>query len=111
MLARRRLSSVRLFVFTCGPEGAIAFGPDGEITRVPGERVIVADTVGAGDSFAGGLLTALADDGLADSIVLAAAPADRLASALRQAVLVSAMTCERAGADPPTRAELDTRGS
>lgn len=96
-------------VFTCGPEGAIAFGRDGEIARVPGERVIVADTVGAGDSFAGGLLTALADDGLADSIALAAAPTDRLASALRQAVLVSAMTCERPGADPPTRAELDKR--
>jgi fructokinase len=96
-------------VFTCGADGAVAHGPDGELARVPGEPVVVADTVGAGDSFAGGLLAALADDTLAAPQALASATADRIEAALRQAVLVSAMTCERPGADPPTRAELDAR--
>jgi fructokinase len=76
---------------------------------VPGRPVVVADTVGAGDSFAGGLLVALAEDKLAEPGALAAAAPDRIGAALRQAVLVSAITCERPGADPPTRAELDAR--
>lgn len=98
-----------IVVFTCGAAGAVAFGRDGELLRVPGVPVTVADTVGAGDAFAGGLLAALADDGLATPAALVGAPSERIAAAVRQAVLVSAMTCERPGADPPTRAELDAR--
>jgi fructokinase len=71
--------------------------------------VTVVDTVGAGDAFAGGLLAALADDGSATPGALTGAAPERIAAALRHAVLVSAMTCERPGADPPTRAELDAR--
>lgn len=94
-------------VVTLGGEGALAFGEDGELARVPGEPITVADTVGAGDSFTGGLLGALADrdvrgaDGLRDRALIAAA--------VREAVVVSAITCERSGANPPTRAELDAR--
>lgn len=96
-------------VLTCGAEGAVAFGPDGELARVPGRPVVVADTVGAGDSFAGGLLAALAHDALIDPGQLATATPDRIGSALERAVHVSALTCERPGADPPTRAEVDAR--
>jgi fructokinase len=71
----------------------------------------VIDTVGAGDAFTGGFLTALCDGGLASPSAVAAAVTDggALVAALRFAVAVSAMTCERAGADPPTRAELRAR--
>jgi fructokinase len=55
------------------------------------------------------LLAALADDALIDPAELTNAAPDRIESALRRAVLVSAITCERPGADPPTRAELDAR--
>jgi fructokinase len=96
-------------VFTRGATGAVAFGADGELARVPGHPVVVADTVGAGDSFAGGLLAALAADALIDPAELATATPERIRSALRRAVLVSAITCERPGADPPTRAEVDAR--
>jgi fructokinase len=92
-----------LVVVTLGGEGAVAFGADGELARRPGESITVADTVGAGDSFAGGLLAAL---GAIAPSELGSADLD---AALAQAVLVSAMTCERHGADPPTRAELDER--
>ncbi len=44
----RRLP-IPLKVLTLGPEGAVAFLGEGEV-RVPGERVSVVDTVGAGDA-------------------------------------------------------------
>ena len=99
-----------LVVVTRGSDGAIAFGPGGELARQPAPRITVADTVGAGDSFAGALLSALAGTGLAAPADLARAVADRdarLEQVLRVAVAVSAFTCARPGADPPTRAELD----
>jgi fructokinase len=73
--------------------------------------VEVVDTVGAGDSFSGGLLAGLADRGIASPAALRAALSDAsvITAALAEAVLVSAMTCEAAGADPPTRAEFDAR--
>jgi fructokinase len=91
-----------LTVVTLGAEGAVAFGRDGELARCPGRAITVADTVGAGDSFAGGLLNALADAELATPQALAAAGADKIGAALDFAVTVSALTCQRAGAEPPT---------
>jgi fructokinase len=98
-----------LVVVTLGGDGAVAFGRDGEVARRPGERITVADTVGAGDSFAGGLLAALVDVQLTTPAALAAADGDTVGAAVAQAVLVSAITCERTGANPPTRAELEAR--
>jgi fructokinase len=92
----------RAVVVTLGRDGAVAYGADGELTRQPGLAITVADTVGAGDSFAGGLLAAIGD-AVPDSLP------ERIGDALEQAVVVSAMTCERHGANPPTRAELDER--
>lgn len=101
-----------LVVITRGADGAVAYGASGELAACPAPRIVVADTVGAGDSFAGGLLAVLVAAGLADPAGLAdaARPGDpRLAGVLRSAVTVSAITCERPGADPPTRAELAAR--
>lgn len=99
-------------VVTRGEAGAVALGSAGELVSVPGLPITVADTVGAGDSFAGGLLAALGALGLDSpgALEVAAAARDpRLAAALRQAVTVSAMTCERPGADPPTAGEVAAR--
>jgi fructokinase len=98
-----------LVVFTLGGDGAVAFGTDGERARCAGRQITVADTVGAGDSFAGGLLAALADAQLARPQALAGATVEHIGAALEQAVAVSAITCERRGAEPPTRAELTAR--
>jgi fructokinase len=100
-----------LVVVTYGAAGAAAFADGVEVARRPGLEIVLADTVGAGDSFSGGLLAALADGGIASPAALRAARADPsvVDAALAQAVLVSAMTCEAPGADPPTRAAVDAR--
>lgn len=100
-----------LVVVTFGAAGAAAYAGGVEIARRPGVAITLADTVGAGDSFSGGLLTALADRGVATPADLRAALADPrvVTAALEYAVLVSAMTCEAPGANPPMRAEVDAR--
>ncbi len=98
-----------LVVITRGAAGAVAFGPDGPLAEIPGQPITVVDTVGAGDSFAGGLLWALGAAGLGTPDALRGAVTDRhdeVRAVLRTAVAVSAMTCQRAGADPPTAQEL-----
>lgn len=98
-----------LVVMTRGPEGCLAYTTDGTQVAVAGARVEVVDTIGAGDSFESGLLSGLADaDALRPSRVAGLA-VDVIERILRRAVLASAMTCQRAGADPPSRSELDAR--
>jgi fructokinase len=66
--------------------------------------VEVRDTVGAGDAFGAGFVAAWHDAGRSR-----AATADHaaLVDAVRVAVRVGALTATRAGAEPPTRAELE----
>jgi fructokinase len=91
-----------LVLVTDGRGPVIAVLPD-RILEIPVPEVAVVDTVGAGDAFGGAFLArwvelglgraALADPGLVDG-------------AVRLAVEVAAVTCSRAGADPPRRDEL-----
>jgi fructokinase len=69
--------------------------------------VTIADTVGAGDSLAAGLLAGLLDAGVTSRGELEALPDERLLALVDDAVLVAALNCTRVGADPPTRAELE----
>ena len=48
-----------LVVVTRGGDGAVAVRPDGTTLEVPGVPVVVADTVGAGDTFSGVLIDTL----------------------------------------------------
>jgi fructokinase len=91
-----------LVVITDGADGAIAYRPGAGPLRRRGRAVEVVDTIGAGDSFTAGLLGALVRRGLDDPDHLAAMPDTALAEVIDEAVLVSSVTCERAGADPPT---------
>jgi fructokinase len=93
-----------LVVVTFGPDGSAAFTKRGE-SRAGGLRVKVADTVGAGDAFMSGLLARLGELQLLERERLEAMP-DELGEVLEHATRVSAFTCTRAGAEPPTRAEL-----
>ena len=70
-------------------------------------RVTVADTVGAGDSLAAGLLCGLLEAGVTTRAALEALPDEDLLRVVDDAALVAALNCTRVGADPPTRAELD----
>jgi fructokinase len=98
----------RFCVATLGESGAIAY-LGGERLSVTAPKVVVVDTVGAGDSFTSALLAAMDRDGGLG----AGAPApsrDRLAAWLAFAAAASAITCTRKGSDPPTRREMAERG-
>jgi fructokinase len=100
-----------LVVITAGASGCLARRPGGPPLRAAGHSVDVADTIGAGDAFASGLLSGIADAGaLSPGAVAALSDAD-VADVLDRAVLVSAMTCRRSGADPPTREEYEQEAS
>jgi fructokinase len=93
----------RLVVVTLGVEGAVGVCADAEV-RVTARRVKVVDTIGAGDAFGAALLAWLHDHGrLTRDLRL---QRDELRAALEFACLVASITCTRAGADPPWRAEL-----
>lgn len=101
-----------LVVVTLGGEGAVAVTAGGEV-HVPAAPVTVADTVGAGDSFTAGLLDGLWDEGLLGGParpLLRTVPAAVVERVVRRATLAAAVTVSRAGANPPTRAELDAVG-
>jgi fructokinase len=95
-----------LVVVTDGADGASAYRPAREPVRRPGRRVTVVDTVGAGDAFTAGVLTGFARRRLHRPTRLEAIPDGTLADIIDEAVLVAAITCERAGADPPRLHEL-----
>ncbi len=97
-----------LVVVTRGPDGAAALTGTGRYEEVPGRPVDVVDTVGAGDAFTSGLLAWLDAHGRLDDRDALRDLADDgdVAAALTQAVTVAAITCTRAGSDPPTREEL-----
>jgi fructokinase len=80
--------------------------PGGQVVHRETPRVRVADTVGAGDSLAAGLLSGLLADGVTNRAELDALPDERIAELLDDAAQVAAFTCTRVGADPPRRAEL-----
>ncbi len=90
-----------LVVVTDGPHGALVFRPGAAPAHRPGRQVRLADTIGAGDAFTAGLLGALARRGLHTPARLAGCSAARLGDAADEAILISALTCERIGADPP----------
>jgi len=95
-------------VVTFGGRGAAAVCAAGEV-EVTAPPIVVVDTVGAGDSFMGGLIDHLAGAGLLGAHArqrLRAIPADGVAAMLEHAVRIAAITCSRAGANPPTKAEL-----
>ncbi|GAA1488976.1 carbohydrate kinase family protein [Brachybacterium sacelli] len=97
-----------LTVMTRGGEGAVAFARSGRVQVSP-VTVKAVDTVGAGDTFSAGVLDALAAKGLLGADrreQLAAIPSDDLATVLRRAASLAAITVSRAGANPPWSHEL-----
>ena len=64
------------------------------------------DTIGAGDTFQGALLVALREMQAIATPDLVALDIAKLQKALAFAVTCAAVTCSRAGADPPRRSDL-----
>jgi fructokinase len=88
-----------LVVVTFGDKGLVGFRKN-ETISVEAKKVVVADTVGAGDTVGAILVEAIIEDGL-DKLVK-----DRLASMLERAAKAAAITVSRTGALPPGRDEI-----
>ena len=97
-------------VITRSGSGASAYTSGGLIVHRPAREVIVADTVGAGDSFTAGLIASLIRRDVYSPARLAQCPADQLAGALDDAILVASINVQRRGNDPPTLADLAAAG-
>jgi len=98
-----------LVAITAGADGVVAVANRTGTVRRPARQVAVVDTVGAGDAFTSALLAGLYRRGLLGAdrrAALAAITEEQLVEALDDAVLASAITCTRRGADPPRLAEL-----
>ena len=104
--ARWSRLGANLVVVTDGAEGATAYRGTRAPLHRPGRRVTVVDTIGAGDAFTAGLLTGLVRRHLHRNRRLEGISDGTLADIIDEAVLVSAITCEREGADPPRLEEL-----
>ncbi|MFD6288214.1 carbohydrate kinase [Streptomyces sp. NPDC060205] len=93
-------------VITRGGDGLTAFTRDGGEYSVPGEPVDVVDTIGAGDTVNAALLHGLAARDALSGAGPAGLGADGWADLLRFAARAAAITCSRAGAEPPYAHEL-----
>jgi fructokinase len=88
-----------LVVVTFGDKGLAGYRKNEKIS-VDAKKVVVADTVGAGDTVGAILVEAIIDDGL-DKLVK-----DRLAAMLDRAAKAAAITVSRTGALPPGKDEI-----
>jgi fructokinase len=95
-----------LVVITRGIKGAQAWHEAAGAVEVQAPVVNVVDTIGAGDSFQAALLFALRAIGRIGAQSLAQANAEELRRVLSFATGCAAITCGRAGADPPRVAEV-----
>ncbi|MBE1876321.1 carbohydrate kinase family protein [Myceligenerans pegani] len=106
---RRWAAGGAVVVGTRGAEGALLVTARGELD-VPGRRVDVVDTIGAGDAFMGGLIHGMVARGLVGAdrrgALHGTAPGD-WSGVVALAAEVAARTVARSGANPPWLAELD----
>lgn len=91
-------------VVTRGRHGASWYGAAGRVD-VPAVAVAVADTIGAGDTFAAAILDGLWAAGALGGRITGLTR-DEIEAVLRHAARAAAVTVSRPGADPPYRHEL-----
>ena len=88
-----------LVIITKGSYGIIGVTKD-DVVSVPGVKIDVVDTVGAGDTVGAIVVEAIVERGL--EVITG----DVLREVLVRATKAAAITCSRAGANPPTRDEI-----
>lgn len=102
-----------LVVVTHGGRGSTALLPHGHRVEVRAPVVTVVDTVGAGDSYMSGMLSALHRHGLVGARRrhdLYAMAASEVTAILDFSTSLAAITVSRAGANPPHLAEVSAAG-
>ncbi|MGN8027480.1 carbohydrate kinase family protein [Microbacterium sp. 22242] len=98
-------AGAKLVAVTHGAAGS-ALHTATERVAVPARSTIAVDTIGAGDSYMSGMIAAIIERvGIADALA-GALSAERLAEIGAVAAATSSLTVARAGAMPPTAAEL-----
>lgn len=93
-------------MITRGGDGLTVFTRGGARYDVPGERIDVVDTIGAGDTVNAALLHGLAAWDALSVEAVAGLAEDAWHRLLRFAARAAAVTCSRAGAEPPYASEL-----
>jgi fructokinase len=90
-----------LVVVTRGANGIMGYTSEGRV-EVPGVKVDVVDTVGAGDTVGAIVVEAMLTHGLVEL------RGELLRGVLARAAAAAAITCSRKGAQPPFKHELPT---
>ena len=99
-VAKRWISDgAALVVVTRGADGLVGFTADGSV-EVPGVKVDVADTVGAGDTVGAIVVEAMIEKGILNLT------GGTLKAVLNRAAVAAGITCSRKGAQPPYKHEL-----
>jgi len=93
-------TSCPLVVVTRGENGLVAVTAN-EVIEVPASKTIIVDSVGAGDTVGAIIVEALTRNSLKDL------HGQTLRTVMQRAAKAAAITCSRAGSQPPTAAELD----
>lgn len=94
-------------VLTRGGDGLAVLTGAGDYVAVPSRRVSVVDTIGAGDTVQGALLAWLHNHDALEVESVKNLAAEQWEGALTVAAAAAALTCSRAGAEPPFTAELN----
>jgi fructokinase len=104
-------SAGKLVIITKGSEGVSLYA-DGKRIDVPGLKVELVDTVGAGDTFMASFLAELNEiSALGDNPTskLLGLSSEQLTNVARVSNAAAAIACERTGCQPPTKQEIAKR--
>ena len=96
---------VSIVIVTRGANGAEAYCSQGKVD-VPGLKVTVADTVGAGDTVNAGVLASLYSKSILTKEALAVISTEDLTDAVSLGMKAAAVTVSRPGANPPHAHEI-----
>ena len=101
-------SGVETVIVTRGGDGCEVYTPSFSESR-SGPNVDVVDTVGAGDTFTGAVLSGLHGRDVTTRLALRTIERDTLAAIIDAALNAAAIVCGRQGADPPWEHELSAQ--
>lgn len=107
LAAKLLLKGPKIVFVTEGANGAHGFTSNLAVF-VPSHKVNVVDTIGAGDTFNAGILSALDKQNLLSKEALLEISEGALIEALKTGSSAAAVTVSRAGANPPWANELET---
>jgi fructokinase len=95
----------KMVLQTGGESGAKAIW-DGPTVSAPAVRTLVADTIGAGDTFNAGVLASFDRQGVLSKSGIASVTEDQIHAALTLGAKAAAITVSRPGANPPWEKEM-----